>query len=184
MKRVLPLLALLALMTAVSLAQTPTPPPPGRGPGQGGPPPPFPGDTMATERDSLMRVVMKQIAGKEQVAAESVFKDIQLLKGRPAGSIPQVMNHGFGRALAVSCFHCHSKDGWDKDHEKKKIAREMMKMANGINTEYLAKIEGLGGGRTGPDGQPLKPTVNCSTCHRGSTRTQGIPGQRPPGGQR
>ena len=78
MKRILPLVAFVALMVAVSFAQTP---PPGRGPGgpgQGFAPPPFPGDTMATERDSLMNVVLKKIAGKEQMAAESVFKDIQL----------------------------------------------------------------------------------------------------------
>src|SRR5258706_11489195 len=128
MKRIVPLLAFLALMVAVALAQTP-PPQQGRPGGPGGPggnfaPPPLPGDTMATERDSLMNVVLKKIAGKENVAAESVFKDIQIFKGRPAGSIPRAMNYGFGRALGASCFHCHSKDGWEKDQHKKSIARQ------------------------------------------------------------
>jgi hypothetical protein len=186
MKRILPLLAFLALSVAVSVAQTP---PPGRGPGPGTnqnfAPPPFPGDTMATERDSLMNVVLKKIAGKEQVAAESVFKDIQLLKGRPAGQIPRIMNFGFGRAIGASCFHCHSKDGWDKDQDKKRIAREMSKMVTAINGDYISKIDGLGGGRKGPDGQPIQPTVNCSTCHRGSIHAGGgPPGGGPPGGPR
>lgn len=188
MKRILPLVAFLALMVAVSMAQTP--PPQGRPGGPGGPgnfaPPPFPGDTMATERDSLMNVVLKKIAGKEQVAAESVFKDIQLFKGRPAGSIPRAMNFGFGRALGVSCFHCHSKDGFEKDQDKKKVAREMMKMVTAINTDYISKMDGLSQ-RPGPDGQPMKPTVNCSTCHRGSIHPNAPPpgmGGMRPGGQR
>jgi hypothetical protein len=135
-------------------------------------PPPFPGDTTAAERDSLMNVVMKSIAGKEQMPAESVFKDIQSMKGRPAGSIPRVMNYGFGRSLGVSCFHCHARNDWAKDEKKqKRIAREMLKMVLAINTDYISKIEGLGDegqGGQGQGGPERKPTVNCSTCHRGS----------------
>ena len=207
MKRIGAGLILLALVVATfSLAQTPLPPPgqggpppgqggppPGRGPGGSGgmrnfAPPPFPGDSTAAERDSLMNEVMKKIAGREQAPAESVFKDIQIFKGRPAGDIPRIMNYGFGRSLAVSCFHCHSKTDWAKDEKKqKRIAREMSKMAAAINTDYIGKIDGLGEGRLGPDGQPMHPTVNCSTCHRGSIRTQspmGGPGGPRPGGAR
>jgi hypothetical protein len=191
MKRILPLLAFLAFAVAVAVAFAQGPPPTqpgGRGPGPGmNPnfaPPPFPGDTMATQRDSLMNVVLKKIAGKEQVAAESVFKDIQLFKGRPAGQLPRIMNYGYGRAIGASCFHCHSKDGWDKDQDKKTIARAMAKMVTAINTDYISKIDGLGGGRTGPDGQPMRPTVNCSTCHRGSIHAGGGPPGGGPGGQR
>lgn len=192
MKRILLPVAFLAFVVAVALAQGPPPQQPGgRPPGPGlNPnftPPPFPGDSMATERDSLMNVILKKIAGKEQVAAESVFKDIQLFKGRPAGQIPRIMNYGFGRAIGGSCFHCHSKDGWEKDQDKKTIARAMSKMVEGINSNYISKIDGLGGGRKGPDGQPIRPTVNCSTCHRGSIHAGGGPGGSGgprPGGQR
>jgi hypothetical protein len=148
-----------------------------------------------------MNEVMKNIAGKEQMAAESVFKDIKMLKGRRAGEIPRVMNYGFGRSLAVSCYHCHARNDWAKDEKKqKRIARDMMKMVLAINTDYLSKIEGLGedhhgpggpgggpgamggpggpgGGPGGPGGGPggpggdHRPQVNCSTCHRGSIHT-------------
>ena len=188
MKRILPLLAFLALMVAVSLAQTP-PQQHGRpgGPGGNFAPPPLPGDTMGTERDSLMNVVLKKIAGKENMAAESVFKDIQIFKGRPAGSIPRAMNYGFGRALGAGCFHCHSKDGWEKDQDKKRIARAMFKMVNAINNDYLWKIDSLRQGPPGPDGQPMKPTVNCTMCHRGTIRAgsppPGVQGGMRPGGQ-
>jgi hypothetical protein len=194
MKRISISLAFVALMATWSLAQSP---PPGQGPPPGPrgafAPPPFPGDTTAAERDSLMNDVMKRIAGREQMAAESVFKDIQALKGRRAGDIPRVMNYGFGRSLAVSCYHCHARDDWAADEKKqKRIARDMMRMVAAINTEHLEKIEGLGeGGRPGGPGGPggmgdRRPTVNCSTCHRGSIRANPEMGRggppRPPGG--
>ena len=179
---------LAVLITALAIAQTPPPggPPPGGPPRGNFAPPPFPGDTTAAERDSLMEVVMKSIAGKEQMAAESVFKDIQSLKGRRAGAIPRVMNYGFGRSLAVSCYHCHAKNDWAKDEKKqKRIARDMMKMVGAINADYISKIEGLGDhGGQGGGGQ--KPSVNCSTCHRGSIHahppTGGGGPPRPSGG--
>lgn len=183
-------LIFLSLIAALSLAQPPPggpgPPPRDAGPGAGAranfAPPPFPGDTTAVERDSLMNEVMKSIVGKEQMPAESVFKDIQSLKGRPAGSIPRVMNYGFGRSLGVSCYHCHAKNDWAKDEKKqKRIAREMMKMVLAINADYISKIEGLG---DAPPGAPpgRGPVVNCSTCHRGSIHPgEGGGGPRPGG---
>jgi hypothetical protein len=112
------------------------------------------------------------------MAAESVFKDIQMFKGRRAGDIGRIMNYGFGRSLAVGCYHCHAQNDWAKDEKKqKRIARDMGRMVGAINTDYVSKIEGLG------DNPEQKPTVNCSTCHRGSIHTQGVPGQRPPGGR-
>ena len=191
MKRIGAAFVLLApILAAWALAQTPpTGGPPASGPGRNAgnfAPPPFPGDTAAAERDSLMNVVMKSIAGKEQVPAESVFKDIQIFKGRPAGQIPRVMNYGFGRSLGVSCFHCHSKTDWAKDEKKqKRIAREMSKMAAAINSDYISKIEGLGGDTPpGPGGEPRRPVVNCSTCHRGSIRTGEGGGPPRPSGPR
>ena len=185
-------LALLAVLVACSLAQAPPPggPPSNRGPGPRGgfAPMPFPGDSTAVERDSLMNEVIKAIAGKEQMPAESVFKDIQIFKGRPAGTIPRVMNYGFGRSLGASCFHCHAKNDWAKDEKKQKgIARDMFRMVLAINNDHIAKIEGLGDS-THAGGFEQRPTVNCSTCHRGSIHTNPDRGRMgdgpPPGGRR
>src|SRR5438552_8993425 len=121
-------LLIVVLATAVSSlrAQPPGQPPPGQAPpgappagqpgpggpgpgrpGMGGPPPSgmmgMPPDTAAAERDSLMDVVLKKIAGKEDAPAESVFKDIQILKGMNAGRVVRIMNLGFGRGLGVGC---------------------------------------------------------------------------------
>ena len=104
----------------------------------------------------------KQIAGKENQPAEQVFKNIQILKGVPAGRLLRVMELGYGRSLGVNCTHCHVVDQWDKDDKPTKpIAREMAKMAQTINNELLKNIKNL----KGPN-----PIVNCTTCHRGQTK--------------
>ena len=146
----------------------------------GGGPPPGPGmgmmppDSNAAARDSLMNLVLQKIAGKENAPAESVFKNIQILKGRPAGSVPRMMNFGFGRSLGVGCFYCHERDDWSRDTKKPlKIARDMFKMTGTINNDLLAKIDlDLHGGSE-------RPVVNCGTCHRGSPRIGGGPRRAP-----
>jgi hypothetical protein len=127
----------------------------------------------AFRRDSLMRVVLASIAGKENMPAESVFKNIQIFKGVPAGRVVNIMGRGFSPALGVSCGFCHVIPDYDKDDKQaKKTARVMFAMVNGINRDYLTKIA--------EDGRPA-PVVNCSTCHRGMTRPGGNGG---PGGGR
>ncbi|MFL6758681.1 MAG: c-type cytochrome [Sphingomonas sp.] len=74
----------------------------------------------------------------------------------------------FAQSLGVRCTYCHvGTEGQPlstfdfasdaKDH--KKIARDMMRLAQHINTEHLPAITGL------PDAK-----VTCFTCHRGSTK--------------
>src|SRR5579863_4009181 len=58
-------------------------------------------DTNTAARDSTMNAVLKQIAGRENLPAESVFKNIRISQGRTAGQLLRVMNLGFGRALGV-----------------------------------------------------------------------------------
>ena len=100
-----------------------------------------PVDSFTAERDSLMKDVLGKIAGRENAPAESVFKDIRILKGMPAGRLVRVMNLGFGRSLGVSCRHCHVAGEWEKeDKPQKQIARDMWGMVNSINTELLPKI--------------------------------------------
>jgi hypothetical protein len=121
-----------------------------------------PPDSFAAERDSLMNEVLKNIAGRENVAAESVFKNIKLLKGIPAGRLPRIMNLGYGRSLGVRCRHCHVEGHWDaEDKPQKQIARDMSEMLHTINTELLPKIKNL---------KSEHPIVNCTTCHRGAVK--------------
>jgi hypothetical protein len=119
-------------------------------------------DTNAARRDSLMNVVLDQIKGREQLPAESVFKNIKTFKGAPAGRIPRLMNLGYGRSLGVGCSHCHVVGEWDKDDKpQKQVARDMAAMVVTINTQLLPNIKNL---------KSEQPLVNCTTCHRGDVK--------------
>lgn len=121
-----------------------------------------PGDTNAARRDSLMNAVLASIAGRERMPAESVFKNIKVLKQVPAGRLLRMMNFGYARSLGVSCDHCHVVGEWEKeDRPQKQIAREMRAMVDTINRGLLTRIANL---------ESDNPVVNCTTCHRGMTK--------------
>lgn len=104
----------------------------------------------------------KAIAGQEDKPAEEVFKNIQMLKGMPAGRLLRVMELGYARSLGVNCTHCHVPGQWEKeDKPTKQIARDMAAMAANINNEQLKKIKNL---------KSAEPVINCTTCHRGQTK--------------
>ena len=76
---------------------------------------------------------------------------------------------GYSKSLGVKCGHCHysekvegqDKPKWDfasDEKPEKKIARDMMRMEDAINSRYIAKIG---------DGKLDK--ITCVTCHRGKT---------------
>lgn len=119
-------------------------------------------EAAAAERARFVAEVSKTIAGREQEPAETVFKNIQMFKGVPAGRLIRIMEMGYARSLGVGCTHCHVEGAWDKDDKpQKQIAREMAAMARAITTDYLAKIKNL---------DSKQPAVNCTTCHRGQIK--------------
>ena len=88
--------------------------------------------------------------------AEQVFKNIQSLKGAPAGRLPFVMNF-FAQSLGVKCAHCHVQDQWEKDDvEAKKTARKMLNMVHDVIQRYY--------GKGGP--------ISCSGCHQGKVKPE------------
>jgi photosynthetic reaction center cytochrome c subunit len=128
----------------------------------------------AARRDSGAAAVMRTIAGRENQPAESVFKNIKILKGFPAGRLVNIMNMGFGRSLGVSCGFCHVPGKWDlDDKEQKNTARLMFAMVQTINRDYISKVP--------VDSGTPRPAVNCFTCHRGNQRPMGPEGGPPPG---
>ncbi len=127
----------------------------------------------AVRRDSGAAMVLRSIAGRENQPAESVFKNIKVLKGVPAGRLVNIMNMGFGRSLGVGCGFCHVPGKWDlDDKEEKNTARVMIAMVGAINHDYLSKLPV-------DSGRPA-PAANCFTCHRGMPKPMG-PGGPPPG---
>lgn len=104
----------------------------------------------------------RQIAGKEDLPASEVFKNITQYKGVSAGRLLRIMDHGFSRGLGVTCTHCHIAGQWDRDDKAtKQIARDMSKMMTAINADLLKKIPNL---------RSTNPAINCTTCHRGQRR--------------
>lgn len=164
------LVALAALSFTFALTQVPEraaaqgPPRGMGGPGERGPggPPPgammgMPVDSFVADRDSTIRVLLEDLGERKDMPAESVFKNLKILKDMPASRVLNVMN-AFSHALGVNCNFCHVPGHWkDEDKKSKQIARDMMKMSSAINDEYLAKMD------FGND----HPHVNCTTCHRG-----------------
>jgi len=132
----------------------------------------------AARRDSGAAMVLRSIAGRENQPAESVFKNIKIFKGVPAGRLVNIMNMGFGRSLGVSCGFCHVPGKWDlDDKEEKSTARLMFAMVQTINRDYISKV---------PHDPGTQPVVNCFTCHRGNPRPMGPegpprPASAPPG---
>lgn len=138
---------LLVGLAATASSQTPAPPGPGAPPRGGGGP---------------VAELRKQIAGKENQPSETVFKNIQSLKGVPAGQLLTIMDTGFRPALGVKCSFCHDPQNWaSDDKDEKKVARQMMQMTRDINDKYLKTMKGL---------DSEKPAVNCTTCHRGEQK--------------
>lgn len=109
------------------------------------------------------------------------LRNLQVLpKDMTRQQVTAVMR-SFTMALGVRCDHCHEPDpnapapaegrgrgGPDLDHsldgkETKKIAREMLKMVNDINSKYLPTT-----GRT----IDARNQVTCETCHHGLARPQ------------
>ena len=118
--------------------------------------------TTAARRDSGEAMLLRRIAGRENLPAESVFKNIKVMKGIPAGRFVRIMNAGFGRSLGVSCGHCHVPPNWDlDDKETKNTARLMWTMTAAVNRDFISKV---------PTDSGPPPVVNCMTCHQGMTR--------------
>jgi hypothetical protein len=102
----------------------------------------------------------KQIAGRENEPAEAVFKNIQVLKGVPAGRIPLLMEKGFSDSLGVTCTFCHNPSDWAAEpNHHMPIARQMWTMTQEINQRLLPAVKDL-----------KNAQVNCTTCHRGQKK--------------
>ena len=102
--------------------------------------------------------LLAEIAGKEKLPANQVFKNVKLLGDIPAGRLLRIMDMGYSQARGVSCEHCHVEDRWDADEKRpKRAAREMILLTSRIN-DQLGQMEEIDTGEA---------TVNCTTCHRG-----------------
>ena len=114
----------------------------------------------------------EQIKGRENEPSTAVFKNIQtpFIKSIQAGRVLAVMEIAYARSLGVTCTHCHVPDKWEaEDKTQKQTARDMAAMMAKINGELLPGVKNL---------KSERPTINCTTCHRGETKPAlNIPGR-------
>jgi photosynthetic reaction center cytochrome c subunit len=100
------------------------------------------------------------VSAQDTRPAETVYKNIKVMKGVPANQIIQGM-HLIKAALGVDCTHCHIEMEWDREDVQpmKDKARAMYVMLTEINR---ANFEG-------------KKVVTCFTCHKGHAIPEDIP---------
>ena len=97
--------------------------------------------------------------------AEQVYKNIQTLKGLPAGRWTMLMTM-FSRSLGVDCTYCHVANEFEKDDKPAKLmARKMLGLTGAIAREIYK----------GPT------SINCYTCHKGKTQPDSFPPPTPAG---
>jgi photosynthetic reaction center cytochrome c subunit len=90
---------------------------------------------------------------------EEAFKNIQVLKGRPADQLIPAMQF-IANSLGVECDYCHVQGAFDKDDKKpKQTARKMIQMMMAINQENFESHR----------------EVTCNSCHRGAAKPVAIP---------
>jgi len=99
-------------------------------------------------------------AAQDTRPAEQVYKNIQSLKGVPAGRWMIIMNM-FSKSLGVDCTHCHVPDAYEKDDKPtKQMARKMLRLTGSIYREIY---------------QSQMSPINCYTCHRGQIQPVTMP---------
>lgn len=110
-------------------------------------------------------LVLAQLSiADQQPMAEQAFSNVQVLKDIPVGEFMATMGF-FSASLGLNCVYCHvpeSLQDWKKfaeDVPRKRIARNMIAMVNGINKTSF-------GGRA---------VVTCYSCHHGNERPKAIP---------
>lgn len=94
----------------------------------------------------------------ESKPAEQVFRNIQAMKGTPAGELPGIMAY-FSQALGVECSHCHVPLQWDQDTPIKQTARTMLRMVDATVQKFY--------GGSGP--------LGCPDCHQGAVHPPFFP---------
>ena len=96
-------------------------------------------------------------------------KNLTVLPKTTGGKDLQRIMFSYSNALGARCNFCHATeegktlteaDFASDDNPEKNVARTMIKMVDGINSQYLAGLRNQGGGTL---------EVSCITCHRGNS---------------
>jgi len=112
-------------------------------------------DPDAPGRAKIIENLKRDIAGKENWPADSLYENVKVLKTLSAERFLGVMDR-WGQALGVGCDHCHVKNEWASEVKPEKaVTRQMIELTTRINKD-LKSIGGI-----------EEASVSCYTCHRG-----------------
>lgn len=118
-----------------------------------------PSQQTACTKQEYLDEVRTLIRGHEDEPAENVFKNIEILKGKKASRLPDMMNALTG-LLGVECNYCHTPGHWEDDDKKpKQIARKHFQLIKSVNHDYFQD----------------ENKVSCWTCHRGQPKAPLLP---------
>ena len=113
----------------------------------------------AMEENSVSKESANDSDGPGVQVAESVFKNIRVLKGIPSDQLIPSMRF-IAASLGVECSYCHAPEHFEKDDKKpKQVARDMMRMMLTIDRNSFSGYR----------------EVTCYSCHRGSLKPEGVP---------
>jgi hypothetical protein len=105
--------------------------------------------------------MFKKAAAENSKPAETVYKNIQVFKGQPAGIVIPAMRL-ISKELGVKCDFCHVMGSFEKDdNPHKATARQMVGMMYGIAKEFT-------------HGEVM---IGCYTCHKGQPEPVSMPPQ-------
>lgn len=91
------------------------------------------------------------------------------LQGQPLRAEMQRLS----AALGVKCDHCHVQGNFASDEKApKRVARRMLEMTRGLNTQYFPKHQIK-------DGESVLGRITCYTCHQGSDVPKTAPPPQP-----
>ena len=117
------------------------------------------GNTAEADARAAASAAPQSSSGESGKTAEQVYKNIEVLKGVPAGRIIPAMQF-VTASLGVECNYCHVEGHLEKDDKKpKQVARDMMQMMFALNKN---NFEG-------------HREVTCYSCHRGAPKPLTIP---------
>jgi tetratricopeptide (TPR) repeat protein len=107
---------------------------------------------------ALLSSLLLTEAADAQSRFPEEFKNLTIVPADIAPDTLQAMMISMADGLGVRCEFCHVREGRRTDYasdenKHKKIARDMMRMTQKINDEFLTRPGGL--------------KVECFTCHRG-----------------
>lgn len=118
-------------------------------------------ETPADLSKEVIDEMFKKAAAENSKPAETVFKNIQVFKGQPAGMVMPAMRL-IAKELGVKCDFCHVVGQFDKDDKpQKNTARQMVGMMFGIAKEFT-------------HGEVM---IGCYTCHKGQPQPVSFPPQ-------